>query len=749
MEEYLCSSEAFAKALKGSLVLPSEKIHLAREAWQRKDVVLPHKQEFLLEWLCTTLVKSSTPSKNPKDTSSSVVLDQDYWRLFKDMLSGITCNRKKHRKYGIDIGTGPQPAFEHQAPGVLLRMSVIPIFTALILHLAAQTTSPASLKQGKKAAVPTTLATTQYNTLESPSAVVLQSAFLCFELLSSPLMSEWFQPTLEQYTPLVQATLEALIEMEQESSNINMEKKWVMMSFAPIVLDRFKKLIVIQPNQRKVFAVVAGKMFEDLVRARIAIRSVSGPSTTECHQAISMILKTGLFHHEHLQEYTAGYVGGDEKSIKSYQKQLFEQIAGLIKSKYSTAVLDVLPTLLCYFVEETRKKQRSIINSGFDRGMDSTRETEFAFFKILYVLAKKQLPQLAEDPSDDSVRELANVMDAHNHLLSSILELNMYQPSNDETTDQFVFMSTAFESAYTCLTTAQTLLNGSLQSISLAGIVVLAQLDDRLLKPHLHGLWPVLFCPLQGADAAALELAKTLLEIYGKASDLKEFLSSLFSSMREYLRRPEELRSSPLFSKPFLNLVPINIRNHLPLPQAPGILGIFETELMALDCSMEIEGFEPIQEPSYKKRKLDSGNSKDYVDKANHISSAEFVTAIFVQFLKGLRVTTNQEKQLNRVFKGIYDHYLRHIFETLGSNEDGPSSSCVERSESYQQRRLTPALQLHYALCRISTQYWSNGVSMALIEKMVATFRNASGWTDPTVFQVVLQHIHLSLFNAD
>lgn len=68
MEEYLSSSEAFAKALKGNQVSPAEKIRLAREAWQRKDVVLPHKYEFLLEWLCTALVKSSTPTR-PQDIS--------------------------------------------------------------------------------------------------------------------------------------------------------------------------------------------------------------------------------------------------------------------------------------------------------------------------------------------------------------------------------------------------------------------------------------------------------------------------------------------------------------------------------------------------------------------------------------------------------------------------------------------------------------------------------------------------------
>ncbi|KAF9175454.1 hypothetical protein BGX21_002576 [Mortierella sp. AD011] len=756
MEEYLSSSEAFAKALKGFQTSPSEKIILAKEAWQRSDVVLPHKQEFLLEWLCNTLTKASTPSRNTKDDSSNTLLDQGHWDLLRDMLNGIALNRKKHNKYGRinarhhdGIAGSANSITDNQAPGVLLRVPVIPMFTALVQRIApvplSTQQSVSTPKQEKRSKKASTHAPAMDSVIGTPSESVLVSASASFELLSSPLMSEWFQPTLEQYTPLVQATLEALVEMTQESSNVNNEKQLIVMTLAHVVLDRFKHLVVIQANQKKVFALVAGKMFEGLIRARVAIRRLPGPSTAECQEAIGAILRTGLFHQEHLQEYTAGYVAGDEKSIQSYQKQLFEQVATLVKSEHATTVLDVLPVLLRYFVEESRRKQRGLANSGFDRGVDNARETEFSFFKIIYVLARKQLPHLTEDPSQSSIEELANIMDAHNNLLATILELNMYQPSNDETADQFVFMSTSFGSIYSCLTTAKTLRNGRLQSISLIGIVVLAQLDDRLSKPHLDSLWPVLFSPMEGANDAALELAETLLEIYGKTSDLKIFLDSLFSSLRNYLTRPEELRASPLFSKDFLDLVPANIRNYLPLPQAPMILDIFVTELMALDTSMEIETAEPIQELGHKKkRKLNSGKSKEHMDGTSEIPSAEPITAIFIQFLKGLRVTANQEKQLNKEFKNVYEHFLGSTFGKLASKG-------LERSESYQARRLTPALKLHYALCKISTQYWENGINMDLMNSIVKTFKGTSGWSDATVLtlnRVVLQHVHLTLHSA-
>ena len=207
-----------------------------------------------------------------------------------------------------------------------------------------------------------------------------------------------------------------------------------------------------------------------------------------------------------------------------------------------------------FFAVIADRKQRSMANSGFERGLESAREIEFSFFKIIYMLAKRQLPNLTDEPSDSSIDQLANIMDAHNKLLSAILDLNVYQPSNNEAADQYVFMSTSFGSIYSCLTMAQTLNNGRLQRISLTGIVALAQLDDRLLKPHLDSLWPILLCPLAGAHDAALELAKTLLEIYSKSSDLQIFLLSLLSVLQGFVTRPQELHSSPLFTRAFLDL---------------------------------------------------------------------------------------------------------------------------------------------------------------------------------------------------
>ena len=196
------------------------------------------------------------------------------------------------------------------------------------------------------------------------------------------------------------------------------------------------------------------------------------------------------------------------------------------------------------------------------------------------------------------------------------------------------------------------------------------------------------------------------------------------------------------------------------MPQSPTILDIFVRELMALDSSLDqleelnlmaINGQEEEEETDKKKkRKLNSGKSKSTAAIDSSLPSAELVTVLFIQFLKGLRVTTNQEKQLNKEFEALYHHFLKQIFDRVASSSSKSSDGQV--SETFQCRRLTPALQLHYALCKVSTKYWAQGMSMDLIKKIAKRLtKNSTDWTDTVVLtmnRVVLQHVHLTLCSS-
>lgn len=59
VEEYLASSQAFVRALKGSADAPNglTKLTIAKACWERKDVIVPMKQELTTEWILTEMLK--------------------------------------------------------------------------------------------------------------------------------------------------------------------------------------------------------------------------------------------------------------------------------------------------------------------------------------------------------------------------------------------------------------------------------------------------------------------------------------------------------------------------------------------------------------------------------------------------------------------------------------------------------------------------------------------------------------------
>ncbi|KAG0234857.1 hypothetical protein BGW42_006134 [Actinomortierella wolfii] len=779
------------------------------------------------------------------------LIDAEYWRLLRDILAKISTQFRQLKRLGLAttgrtggahrVGDGVNAMLsstvsgnllvDFQAPTILLRVPVIPMFTALIQRLdsssvgaandSAAVSAPAKAK-GKKGGQSNTAggagaAKSAKSLMEQrPSTAVLELANECFDLLLSSSMAEWFQPNLEQYTPLVHATLAVMTNMFQGSSaadasvsdksspsssplalgaggerhEYSQEDKALLLSFAGLTLDQFKRLIVIQANQKKVFGLIAGKMFDSLVCARHAILPILNQESVGdevnrvkataslqqhaqiCLDSIGAILRHGLFHQDHLQEYTsslnisaslAGTAEGgsndSEKAMQSYQKQLFDQIESMAKSAHIVAVLDVLPVLLTYFVEESRRRQRILASSGLDRsaGMDSTRSTEFKFFTELYVLAKKQLPELSgtiekqDNIKRDTVERAVHVIRGLNQLLGNVANLQMYQSSNDAISKaQYAFLETCFRTMSKYLTKADDLKDPLLQTVALQGLVRLAKLDDLILEAHLSRLWPTLLSPLSGnmgPHATAKELACVLLETHGKSRQLGQYIVSLLKAMHPFLSNPEQLESSPILSRGFLDHIPDIVRLHLPLAQAPFILEEFVSEIkshiMTSDTPTDIP-------KATKKRKLNSGSHDNSDEKS--IRSAGMVVALLVPFLKGLRITATHQKQILHHFSTLFTDFISPVLQQTISTV----ASTESLSKQFQERRLAPALQLHYALCKASTQYWEQALSTETLVKLTTTMAKSKNNTDFVVEdsvtlllnRIVLQHVHLCLCSA-
>jgi hypothetical protein len=56
----ISTSQGIAKALKGPGLSCGEKIDTAVTAWEMSSIYFPHKDEFLLDWLSSMLVKPPT-----------------------------------------------------------------------------------------------------------------------------------------------------------------------------------------------------------------------------------------------------------------------------------------------------------------------------------------------------------------------------------------------------------------------------------------------------------------------------------------------------------------------------------------------------------------------------------------------------------------------------------------------------------------------------------------------------------------
>jgi hypothetical protein len=56
----ILTSQGIAKALKGPGLTCGEKIDMAATAWEMSSIYFPHKDEFLLDWLASMLVKPPT-----------------------------------------------------------------------------------------------------------------------------------------------------------------------------------------------------------------------------------------------------------------------------------------------------------------------------------------------------------------------------------------------------------------------------------------------------------------------------------------------------------------------------------------------------------------------------------------------------------------------------------------------------------------------------------------------------------------
>ncbi|KAI9597886.1 hypothetical protein BDF19DRAFT_259139 [Syncephalis fuscata] len=231
---------------------------------------------------------------------------------------------------------------------------------------------------------------------------VLETAATCLKLLTTSL-EEQFHPTLEHLADTILSALASWsLAVSNGISDGSEQMARPLYNMSLILLNEFAKLCRRQTNQRKVFMLMTDKLLAPLLDARYQHHQLYNKEAS--HSAlitsIDSVLRRGLFHTDHLADFatvlknmhtnksTKSHGNNEGRDISSYQKALFNRLNELTKNEItSKQVNPILSVLLRFFIDESRRRQRSIMTnsgSGTEQSELLAKQLEFAFFADLY-----------------------------------------------------------------------------------------------------------------------------------------------------------------------------------------------------------------------------------------------------------------------------------------------------------------------------------------------------------------------------
>jgi len=546
----ISTSQGIAKALKGPGLTCEEKIQTAVAAWETSSIYFPHKDEFLLDWLSSMLVKPPTKKKeeNPQ-------LDGRYWELLRDILSHFVVARASDRIPAIRV--------------------------PLILAFAAVFNNYSELRS-----------------LHHEKVLSLYRAVHdCLGLLSQPTFTFAYRPPIDQLF----ATFEYLISVIDEELNKEGTGNEILLAefvkMANLIMPQLEAHMLTSANQRKTFSTILGKPFGSVIRVYFGVSKKEDTVFIDMKQCLDQLLQNALFHSDTILEYPTVLqttLNNDTNSSKnqSYVKKLFDELGELIRCPKADqdmeATLYILSPLFAMFVQGFRKKRNALTMSNVLKNMSSmdvNRTVEFGFFQAMYSILI------------DARSQLNASLEALNSLLQNILQMNVYHATNDTLAkEQHSFLANVTTILFSHLADKR------LQGLALRGFWLLLEIDDSLIEPYMADLWPYILDPVEDAEKEALDLAKAILNTFAKSRQVGEYIQSFIQALKSYGEdKTEYFLRKPIFSPEFLNEFSSCIFNNVPPPQALSIFQIFVDHISSPN----------VAEQPAKKRKTSTSPVKD------------------------------------------------------------------------------------------------------------------------------------------
>ncbi|ORX75970.1 hypothetical protein BCR32DRAFT_271573 [Anaeromyces robustus] len=460
--------ENISKSLKSTSLSNEEKLEFAKNIWNiNNKIFIPRRREMILEWLCTTLVKS-LPKKGTI-SGKEAFLNISFWQFLEEIL-----------KY-----------FINKSENILSIRIPFPAIYSKIFQCIDEIPNNKIIKSN-------------YRNL-------LEYSRKCLVILINSL-SDFFRVGLDQYIILTSDISLALLKYLK-----NQVEDDILKELGLLFIEISNSLYGLQiqcPNQRKVFKYIITKHLQNFLEILHIIKCNENEEDLmkdefyeikkKIDNTIKNLINHGLFNQEHISGYTIylqrqklenDKINEHEKVEKAqkkkrsdnenYSKQLFEQLTIIGKSS-KFIELESLPMLYKFFIKAQIKynnvqKIKNLTMGKSNQGFSP----EFEFFKEFYLY----ISEIILNDNNYNNKDLIDVaFQSLNKILNYIKEFNIYRPTNDEISKkQLEYLNKSFMDDYFILANKE-----SLQKYVFEIWKLLLSIDYSLIDNHLEIILPLL-----------------------------------------------------------------------------------------------------------------------------------------------------------------------------------------------------------------------------------------------------------------
>ncbi|KAI8923694.1 Urb2/Npa2 family-domain-containing protein [Entophlyctis helioformis] len=707
----------------------SERLRLGRSLWTSHAVYVPGKTELLLDWIAALLVKSVPSSTTSTATTAAADVCRaacrwafgihayqcisTMWQMLLDLLHSLA----PQSQASAPISTN--------APSMQLKVPLAPLFAAV---------ARASPDQASIQLLP--LARTVFGLTTGSLAAVARIS-------------------TDQLASLGLEIAQCLLSRIAGSQPLSP----ALWDYAIGILEKMQQEQVKSPHQKKIFTFAVQKQVPVLIQLRYAVlaaelaeeRGGLSKSQTESFVALfTSIIEDVVLHSDHLSEFASvlqqiasrrsnsapGVASAKPPSAAAaaaevppsnvnagYPRALLDTLKSLAQSANTRpALVAALPSLFRSFclAFRSRGKASLFVPTAFGmfaekhrilllpvQAVGSTADADGAAKKRSAKRKAKSGDQPAEPlMSAASAIQSQSELSSLGQLLRLLVDFDIFRAGNDD------------------ISVAQRAYLEQLTEVFAAWLHLL-RLDYTLIADNLEDVWRLVFVPHGPSRAAAVDLAVDLLSVFVKSRQLDSMLRVVLECARQ---TPfcDQLRNTCLLDDRWMSAFGGFISSILSA-QSIAIIQLLMDEMYAsygVDVGSSAAAVAPASPDASqlkKKRKTAKPNGDASVASATpaslQIRDSRLIVDLLCTCLVHASPSDAQHAALLAQINGFYDGYVAPCLELAKSHAGSDDMAILV------ERRICPALQLHWTLIRISQDYWSAHVSSEAVAKMQKRFK--------------------------